>query len=418
MSWILVLYLVGVPQQGLEDLIRNLGDDSIEVRERATGALLKLGEKARAALERAAETGPDEVKAGAASILKSLNRVREFRLWMIPPTRTTLSGDMTLRQAVESLEEQGGLKTACAEWPEGTFRIEVKDVPFWKALEEVCRASGKRSLVCEAAGPRLIGDRHVEVPSAVDGIFRIHCNGATERRAVNLDTGVEEKSFVISLQLGFENPKAPFRFYVALDSVKDDLGNEMAVGFLPFLRMAQKYEQLFGADKPLQALTLELKTLQTPKPEVARIASLSGSITVFFRASEETIRIPLPAAMEEHVPVLECFEDSEAKPAIGTATVSPGSRVGDEISSRLKFKSVDSRLLCEFGDPWTLRDAADKTVSGYPGMVASNDPQAPELHISFQNAGKMGEIKSLEVGVPNRLIKKEIRFVLKDIRIK
>jgi hypothetical protein len=406
----LVLFtLLQDPVGDVESLIRQLGDESIEVRERATGAILKLGEKARGMLERASASGSPEIKARIASILKSLDRARELRGLLTPPLLVSLSGEMTLREAVESLEKQGGLKTDCASWPDGKFRIEIKEAPFWKAMEEVCRASGKRTLVCDAVGPKLVGDRLVEIPSAASGSFRIQVSSVAEA----------EKLFSISLKLGYENPKRPVRVFVSLDSVKDDLGNELVGGFRPNLIFAPKYEQITTpAEKPLFALALELKSPEIPKPEAVRIVRLSGNITAFFGASEENIRITSPEAVGEWVPILEVLAEDNAKPVVGSAKVFPSRPRGDEIMWRVMFKSFDSRLVCILGDLWHLRDKSDKVFTGYPDGVKSSDPSASELTLAFQNAATADEMRSLEVGIPKRLIRKEIPFELKDIRIR
>lgn len=405
----LVLFtLLQDPVGDVESLIRQLGDESIEVRERATGAILKMGEKARGTLERASASGSPEIKARIVSILKSLDRARELRGLLAPPLLVSVSGEMTLREAVESLEKQGGLKTECASWPEGKVRLDIKDLPFWKALEEICRASGKRTLLCDAVGPNLVGDRHVEIPSVVSGSFRVHVNGVTE-----------EKMFSIFLRLGYENPKRPVRVFVSLDSVKDDLGNELVEGFRKNLIFAPKYEQITTpAQKPLFALALELKSPEIPKPEAAKIVRLSGNITAFFGDSEENIRITSPEAVGEWVPILEVLAEDNAKPVVGSAKLFPSRPRGDEIMWRVMFKSFDSRLVCILGDLWSLRDKSDKVFTGYPDGVKSSAPSASELTLAFQNAATADEMRSLEVGIPKRLIRKEIPFELKDIRIR
>lgn len=415
---LLLLALFALPQEDVDALIRQLDDESIEVRERANTALLKMGEKARAALEKAAASGTPELKARVGSILKSLDKARELRGLVTPPLKVSLSGEMTLKEAVESLEKQGGLKTECASWPDGKFRIKLKEVEYWKALEEICRASGKRSLSCEAAGPKLVGDRFTEIPAVTQGIFRLQSKGIAERRTMNLDTGKEEKSFHIFLALAYENPKPPVRFYVTLDSVKDDLGNELVEGFRPNLRFVPKYEQITTpAGKPLFALALELRSVEIPKPEARRIASLSGRVTAYFKGSEESFKMPL-GDPGEWKNVFEILDEGQGEPIVGTARYYPGTRTADESTIRLHFKSLDSRLVCDFGDLWILRDRADKTVSGGAGAVSDKDPTAPELHLTFRNLAPGGDWQFLEVALPRRMIRKEIPFDLKDIRIR
>ena len=79
MRFALLFGLLLLPQEDIDALIKQLADESIEVRERAVANLAKLGEKARAKLEAAAAAGTPEVKARAASILAGLDRDRKLR---------------------------------------------------------------------------------------------------------------------------------------------------------------------------------------------------------------------------------------------------------------------------------------------------------------------------------------------------
>jgi len=409
----LLLALLAFPQEDVESLLRQLGDESIEVRERAAGALLKMGEKARPALEKTATSDSAIVRTQVASILKALDRIRLTR---VSATLVSVTGEMTLKQAIASIQEQGGRPVACESWPEGKFKIDLKGTPYWKALEEACRASGKRSLVCDVSGPKLVGDRFEAIPAANSGSFRIQLAGVAERRTMNLDSGEEDKSFVVRLALAYENSTPPVRIYITLESAMDDLGNELLEEFRKHIVIAPKYEQLVMAkDKPPSALALELKSSVAPKPEATRIARLTGTVTAYVAASDETISVPISDGWE---PVLEILEDGVVEPVVGRTQFRFARSAPGEVRCDVSFKSFDNRLVCAFGDLWTVRGEGDKTATGWSSTVAENGPGDCRLSLEFKDAGSVGKVQALEVSIPRRLIRKEIPFELKDIRIR
>ena len=72
MRVLLLLALFG----GIDDLVRNLGSDDIDVRDSATKSLRDIGEPARSALERAAGSDDAEVASRATDLLRPLLRLR------------------------------------------------------------------------------------------------------------------------------------------------------------------------------------------------------------------------------------------------------------------------------------------------------------------------------------------------------
>jgi hypothetical protein len=72
-----LLLLLAARQDDLDALLTRLGDDDPETREAAAAELLKRGEPARAALEKAAASDHAELKARAKEILRALDKRRE-----------------------------------------------------------------------------------------------------------------------------------------------------------------------------------------------------------------------------------------------------------------------------------------------------------------------------------------------------
>jgi hypothetical protein len=129
----------------LEELVRRLCDDSIEAREQAAAALAGRGGAARAALERTREGAPAEVRARIADVLARI--VRNERIASLAePTLVTLEArDRPLREVLAELEKASGTPVEAGS-VDGEARVTVRlsRVPFWEALDRVCRAAGRR----------------------------------------------------------------------------------------------------------------------------------------------------------------------------------------------------------------------------------------------------------------------------------
>jgi hypothetical protein len=418
MSVLLVLALVIPAQEDVDALIRKLGDDSVAVREEASTSLLKLGEKARLKLEGAAASGDAGIKARAAAVLAILDREKRDRALLPPPTRVTLAGEMTLREAMDAVERQGGRKVDCALWPEGKFRIDLKDVEYWKALEAIAKASGARTLTCEPTGPRLAGEKHVPQPSVVKGTFRLHVSKITDRIGMYFDKGAEDQSFSIHLSLGWESQHAPARLYVRVDSVQDDLGTDFTTSVAANLRFTGHDVIFATAEKPLRASTLDLRSGEGLKPQAKRFSRIAGSITAFLRASEENLRVPMPKLTDEWAPVLEVIEMGSDKPVVGESTVWVVKREQGFLKCNLKFRNFDSRLLCTFGDLWTVKGPNQAQAKGWADASSDQNRMAPELWLSFKDAEAVTEVQALEIPIPKRMIKVEIPFEFKDVDLR
>src|SRR5688572_3783661 len=151
-------------QEAPEALIRKLAVGSIEERERATERLILLGEAARADLAKALASNDAALAARAEQILKAIDVRKEMQSYRNAPARVTLSGDRTLEEAAAELAKMSGRPVTCDSWPTGTFRIELKETPFWEALEAICAASGLRTPEITREGVKLTGTRYVPKP--------------------------------------------------------------------------------------------------------------------------------------------------------------------------------------------------------------------------------------------------------------
>jgi len=89
---VLILPTLCIPVQDpdFETLIKRLGDDSIEVREKAAAALVALGNKVEEKLKARLESAQGILKSQIESVLQSIRRGRKLQTVLPPVKRITL----------------------------------------------------------------------------------------------------------------------------------------------------------------------------------------------------------------------------------------------------------------------------------------------------------------------------------------
>jgi hypothetical protein len=123
-------------------LIRELGSDNYEERQRASLALAKLGSQTRKQVEQAARSEDPEVRLRALDLLKQI-KVRD--LWS-PSIVTCQCEAEQASKVVARLAELTANRLLVGD-QYGTFQdapitLDYPDGPFWEVLDDLCRQSG------------------------------------------------------------------------------------------------------------------------------------------------------------------------------------------------------------------------------------------------------------------------------------
>ena len=134
------------PPPTVEKLIEQLGSRSFAEREKATKLLRDRGPAALPALRKVLESKDEEVRKRAEALIPPLE-IEEALL----PKRVTLKANGESAAAVlADLAKQTGYKLAADGKDDGKkVTADLKDVPFWEAMEKVGLETGR--------GPRMLG---------------------------------------------------------------------------------------------------------------------------------------------------------------------------------------------------------------------------------------------------------------------
>jgi hypothetical protein len=125
----------------VEKLIEQLGSPSFPVRERAMKQLRERGPAALPALRKAMESKDEEVRKRAGSLIPPL----EIEEALLPKRVTLKANGQSAEAAVADLGRQTGFKLAApgADDPGKKVTADLKDVPFWEAMDKVGQDAGR-----------------------------------------------------------------------------------------------------------------------------------------------------------------------------------------------------------------------------------------------------------------------------------
>lgn len=222
----------------IDKLIEQLGSRSFAERERATKALRERGPEALPAVRKALQSTDEEVRKRAESLVPAL----EIAEALLPKRITIKSEKMSVADALKEMAKQTGFKFGPAAADNRSLSLDLKDVPFWDAMEEIGRqpvsvyteySSKERTLNTGTVGgksPHLL----------VRGPFRLEATWFHEDRDVDLRPAGKEakKSSGLTLSVSvYAEPRITIQKIstAVVEEAIDSEGNSLLEPVLPDL---------------------------------------------------------------------------------------------------------------------------------------------------------------------------------------
>lgn len=235
----LVLILAGLlpalgsaegPQEDprVRDLIERLSDDEIRVREKAASDLVDLGRDALPALQRLSQSGDIEQRARAASVLQRISEGEVVgRHWKRGARITLVSDGATVTELLEDLERQAkdSFLYDPADLREPVV-LAVKDVPFWEAVEALCRAAPSLTWEADGASLRFLRKPRPAYPNRRQGEFTVWLESIIFNRDFDF-TGNARSTFSMTLLSAWEAGIAPVAIEQKITEVLDEDGTNL-----------------------------------------------------------------------------------------------------------------------------------------------------------------------------------------------
>lgn len=285
MSLVLFLAL----QQDIQELIQQLQDDSIEVRDEAARKLMDVGPKALPYLEEAAKTGDDELRSRVAQITAEIKKRGKLREVMRTPSRVTLDlKDASLRAALEDLAKKTGNEIDATKVPaDAKVTFSCQDALFWDALNGLCRAHGN---VNWAADRKIVvtSGKWSECPGRVHGPMVVRLR-RLEWRDVKSFGQNNYTYLTVQFDVAWEKGTQPGSIRFVPAAFKDDKGTDLLDPERDSWAMAEAREGQVGA-------MMMMYQYKPPHEEATAIDDLRGELHIDFPLSYVTLSFPDPAS--------------------------------------------------------------------------------------------------------------------------
>jgi hypothetical protein len=402
-------------QENPEELVRQLADGGLEERESATNKLIWMGEAAREALFKATKSGNGELRVRAEQILKTLDIQKEVRAFLAPASRVSISGDLTLQEAMKDLEKQSGHKIECETWPEGKFHIDLKNASSWDALESICAASGKRTPELTVKGIKLTGARYLRKARIEQGNITVRIDTVELGREFEFTDRTEKRFLALYLVVGWERSIVPVCSYWDIQSALDDQGVDHKKSFDDFADTGASGTP-FSAEDPKSAYSQKfcLVTYDPPKERASVIPELKGKITLWLKASPDLVSLPFP----RHEDIEEEENRKEVSESIRVfdteLMTKPGVKVTLVDSGSVKIEGVDRRML---RDGTHVAYVTDRQKRRYP-CDFNYDKESGTFNYWPSGMPEGAVRDQLVLRIPKRVVQVDIPFTLKDIPLK
>ena len=222
----------------IRDLARDLGNERIEVRERATADLKSLGPEALPVIRRLAETADLEVRERLLAGAREIERRQRLRGFLGKPAKITLKADaLPLSQVVTRISKQAGtpvsLEGVAGDTP---VSVSLEETGFFPALQEICRAHGGITFRFPAKGYRFGEGGTVKLVPGNPGSSRrfianqfvVDIPSVYTTRSSDFRGTITETTALI-FQLGWEGSTHPVGARFRVTSVVDEKGNPYKV---------------------------------------------------------------------------------------------------------------------------------------------------------------------------------------------
>ncbi len=382
--------------------IQDLGDDAIEVRERALVELVRVGRGAEKALREAMKGVNPEIRARAAQVLSDLEKGERVRQFEAGPSRITLKKkDALFREVVEEIQKQTTARIASSFAPEESrITVAFEQTPLFEAVESLCRAAGNVTWSAECRRDdtvtvTLSEGKLADAPRVLRDQYFVRLEGMQLTTTYDLQGG-ETSRTLFDFRWGWEKGTRPQMALLRVEELVDDLGNSYA-GDLPPDPGGRPLG--FAYVQTQQALQMA----KVPPGKATKFARIQGSLELVFPESLMVFAFEKPeesaGALQKQeactVKLLTCARDTTRLRA--RIEVRPA-----ELGSRLEMKALDKEGR-EFAGRYTR------------GEQSTED--AIFMSIEF-TVPAQAELTSLRFQAPAGYRERKIPFEFKDVRFR
>lgn len=401
----LLLAAPAVPAQDdahLRELLQKLEDDRISVRAAAAEELSRLGRDRIPLLRRAgADAGVEKADRLKEIIRKIEDRERIAAL--LPPTsRITLEAkNMPLREALLRLAKQSRTALDVNEVPEDAkVTVSLKQVPYWRALEEICRASGRIIPAPQGDHVAFTAEPYVALPGLMTDHFRVVLDRIELSSNGTFNQPDHFERFIPVFNLSWEKGARPWKITATLREIVDAQGADTDV-------MADPIIPPLLLDSIQAEITLDCQ--HGPGPQAVKVNRLKVGIELEYPLRYSEVKLDIA---EGRMPPAVDGKDFSARL---TRMDRQENTVILNIAIGTGKMPAETEITAE---SLILRDKAGKE---YRGLI-TDSPQSPDNEssylVAFADAPELAKLQELSIRIPLEIHREKLEIDLKDIPLK
>jgi hypothetical protein len=276
-------------------------------------------------------------------------------------------------------------------------------VPLWKAIDRVCRASGKVMPEVENDHVVITAEPYVELPGRITDLFCVTLQRLELSTEVVFGSPDRYDRFNSTFHVAWEKGARPYHVTAHIAELVDESGNELvaagedAESVLMSSIAPDMIRQDFSLDSP-----------HGPGPQALKISKLKVEIEFEFplkyaevKLDVSTGKVPAAAGCAEFDVRLSRLERQEGALTASLVMVPHGPLEG-EIS----------------GESVVLRDKSGKE---YPAIVTEgtpgNESETP-YQLTFPSAPEHQEFTEIQIRIPTEVHRERLDVELKDLNLK
>jgi hypothetical protein len=393
-----LLLLAWALQAGPADWVRDLGDDSIDVRERAAARLLRAGRAAEKDLREALKSPNGEVRGRAAQLLKELERAERARSFDPGPARITLRLEGAApADLLAELQKQASTKLVLASGG-GRVSADLDGVPLFEAVDRLCRAHGGLAYAVERRGDdvsvTLSEGKPDPCPVAFREQFLIRLESIRMTTHFDLQGGASSRTR-FAFRWAWEQGTRPASASIRIEDVVDDAGASYGADLVQ-----EGLEIMVG-----QALVSTQQAFEMPRippPGVRALSRIRGDLVLEF-----------PDEMTDFT-----FKDPEQQ--AGETETRGGASVRLVYCQRERARVVARAELRPGGAAAHFRFVAvDRQGKEHAGRMTRHQGGEEVVRLDLEAPLPPGEeLAALKLSAPAGFRERRIPFEFRDLRIR
>ncbi|MBI2901228.1 MAG: hypothetical protein HYY17_13680 [Planctomycetes bacterium] len=285
---ILVCPVQDTLEKEVDRLVLELEDESIEVRDAAQEALVRLGRKVEPLLRARMEGAGQEVRARLKAVLNEIARRERIRDFYADPSPITLDlASAPLSRAVAEIGRQSRSKVeADPAAAEERVTARFSAIPFFRAVDELCRAHGGLRYGIECSGGRTVvtirKGRYAAFPRVVEDRFTVWLDSVQFIRRSDLRGGGTSEG-TLRFEAAWEDGNVPVRTRLRVTELVDEHGRSLLESVV-----AER-------DAGTASTRFPVRLNEAPKDDVTRFGLVRGVLEVTFPTDQQLLRFESPS---------------------------------------------------------------------------------------------------------------------------